>query len=92
MSNKCHKQSLKAWENSTQSKDDASDLREMNEPLYDVDRSLTIPVQLSQLVGWLVSSIEIKQLTDIVFELSLYWSYWQPGCISEKITIQMNAL
>ena len=67
--------------------DDASNLREMNEPLYDVDRSLAVPVQLSQLAGCLVTSIEIKQLTDIVFELSLYWSYWQSGCISEQITI-----
>ena len=64
----------------------------MNEPLYDVDRSLAVPVQLSQLAGCLVTSIEIKQLTDIVFELSLYWSYWQSGCISEQITIQLNAL
>jgi len=57
-----------------------------------VDRSLAVPVQLSQLAGCLLSSIEIKQLTDIVLELSLYWSYWQSGYISKQIAIQMNAL
>ena len=81
MSNNCHKQSLKVWE--PVKGDNASNLREMNEPLYDVDRSLAVPMQLSQLAGCLVSSIEIKQLTDIVFELSLYWCYWQSGCTSE---------
>lgn len=70
----------------------ATNLWQTVEPLNYLDSSFGVSMQFSQLDRWLVSSIQIKQLTDIVFKLPSHRAHRQFGCSSVKFPIKMQAL